>query len=489
MNEQHVIDHLASRQPEIVHWLKAFLRIPSVSADPSFSQGMNDARHFLVERLRQIGLQNVAMLDGGGEAAVYGEWNGAPGKPTLLVYGHYDVQPPDPIEQWRTPPFEPTEVDGRLYGRGTSDVKGSTTIALEVIASFLAVQGACPVNIKVFLEGEEETGSPSLRTIVDRYRPLLRADAVLSADGGRASANVPTINTGARGNAQLEVRLRTAHKDLHSGRYGGSVRNALHEMARLVASLHDDDGRVAVEGFCNGAATPTERQRADTAAFPYDEAAFFSDVGGSAYGEPGYTARERVTLRPALDVNGLWGGYTGGGGKTIVPCEATAKLTVRVVEGQDSGAVIRAVLSHLQRYCKPGCTLDVVAMSEGSPASTLAPDHPLVRAAEAVLEREAGRHAIHVRLGASVPVTSIFKEMLGIDTLMFGFNLPDEDVHAPNEFFRLQSIQQGTRAWTMLLGELAKHAPASFRRPEFSAAMKFSPESWSELSRAKTLFL
>ncbi|WP_395319139.1 dipeptidase [Variovorax sp. UC74_104] len=463
MNERHVIDHLDARQPEIVDWLKAFLRIPSVSADPSFAPHMHEARRFLVERLQRIGLSGVRLLDGGGEPAVYGEWNGAPGRPTLMVYGHYDVQPADPLDQWRTPAFEPTEVDGRLYGRGTSDVKGSTAIALEVIASFLAVQGRCPVNIKVFLEGEEETGSPSLRTIVERHRALLRCDAVLSADGGRASAEVPTINTGARGNAQLEVRLRTAHKDLHSGRYGGGVRNALHEMARLVASLHHADGGVAVEGFHDGAAPPTERQRADTAAFPYDEAAFFSDVGGSAHGEPGYTARERITLRPALDVNGLWGGYTGGGGKTIVPCEAQAKLTTRVVAGQNPRAVIHAVLRHLQRHCPPGCTLDVVAMNDGSPASTLAPHHPLVRAAEAVLERESGRRPIHVRLGASVPVTSIFKEMLGIDTLMFGFNLPDEDVHAPNEFFRLASIRQGTRAWTLLLAELAKHPPASFQ--------------------------
>ena len=462
MNAQHIIDHLDVRQSEIVDWLKAFLRIPSVSADPAFEKEMHEARRFLVQRLQQIGLANVHLLDGGGEPAVYGEWNGAPGKPTLMVYGHYDVQPADPLDQWRTPPFEPTEIDDRLYGRGTSDVKGSTTIALEVIASFLAVQGQCPVNIKVFLEGEEETGSPSLRTIVERHRPLLQADAVLSADGGRASAKVPTINTGARGNAQLEVRLRTAHKDLHSGRYGGSVRNALHEMARLMASLHHADGSVAVEGFHDGSAAPTERQRADTAAFPYDEEAFFSDVGGSAHGEPGYTARERVTLRPALDINGLWGGYAGDGGKTIVPCEAQAKLTARVVSGQDPRVVILAVLRHLQRHCPPGCTLDVVAMNDGSPASTLNPDHPLVRAAEAVLERESGQRPIQVRLGASVPVTSIFKETLGLDTLMFGFNLPDEDVHAPNEFFRLQSIRLGTRAWTMLLLELAMHPTASF---------------------------
>ncbi|KAG1394979.1 hypothetical protein G6F59_014083 [Rhizopus arrhizus] len=241
-------------------------------------------------------------------ACATGPSTGAPGRPTVLIYGHYDVQPADPVALWRTPPFEPTQVGDRLYARGTSDVKGSTPIALEVVFAFLATLRACPVNIKVFIEGEEETGSPSLRPLIDRYRDLLAADAVLSADGGRASATTPTINTGARGSAALEVKLRTASKDLHSGRYGGGVRNALHEMAALLASLHADDGSVAVDGFHAGAEPPTPRQRQDTAAFPYDEAAFFTDVAGASHGEPGYSPRERITLRPALDVNGMWGG-------------------------------------------------------------------------------------------------------------------------------------------------------------------------------------
>jgi acetylornithine deacetylase/succinyl-diaminopimelate desuccinylase-like protein len=466
MINQDVLDDLESRQPEILEWLKSFLRIPSVSADPSFEQGMHDARRFLLDRLERMGLANVQLLEGGGEPAVYGEWTGAPGKPTLMIYGHYDVQPADPVELWATPPFEPTVVDGRIYGRGTSDVKGSTTIALEVIASFLAVQGSCPVNVKVFLEGEEETGSPSLRALAARHRELLKADAVISADGGRASPSVPTVNTGARGVAQLEVRLRTASKDLHSGRYGGAVRNAVHEMARLAASLHRADGAVAVDGFYDQALAPTIRQRTDTAAFPYDEAAFFADVQGLAHGEPAYSARERVTLRPSLDVNGLWGGHTGSGLKTIIPCEASAKITARVVEGQGAGEVIQAVLRHLQARCPPGCRLEVVTVGEGSPASTIPPDHPLVRAAEAVLQRETGREAIHVRLGATVPVTSLLKETLGIATLMFGYNLPDEDVHAPNEFFRLKSMRDGAKAWALLLSELGNYPPASFASRE-----------------------
>ncbi|MGO4332446.1 M20/M25/M40 family metallo-hydrolase [Cupriavidus sp. 2TAF22] len=457
-----VIQYLESRQDNIVGWLDEFLRIPSVSADPAFAPRMEEARAFLLERLRSMGLDDVRLVDGGGEPAVYGSWLGAPGKPTLLIYGHYDVQPAEPIALWRTPPFEPTLDGDRLYARGASDVKGSTTIALEVVAAFLAVNGACPVNVKIFLEGEEETGSPSLSALAQRHRQLLSADAVLSADGGRASADFPTINTGARGNCLLEVSLITADKDLHSGRYGGCTLNALHEMARLVASLHRIDGSVAVEGFYAGAAPLAASQRADTAALPFDGVAYLGDVGAAAHGEPGFSMREQITLRPCLDVNGLWGGYTGSGNKTIIPCQANAKMSIRLVEGQESGQVLQAVLEHLQSHCLPGARLDVVAMHGGSPASTLDAGHPLVLAADQVLSSISGIRPVRVRLGASVPITSLFKEVLGIDTLMFGFNLPDEDVHAPNEFFRISSIAQGLKAWTLLLAALGEFAPATF---------------------------
>jgi acetylornithine deacetylase/succinyl-diaminopimelate desuccinylase-like protein len=459
---EHVVSFLHEEHDAVLSRLKTFLRIPSVSADPAFSVHMNEARQYLGERLKQIGMDNVRELDGGGEPAVYGEWLGAPGKPTILIYGHYDVQPEDPIELWNSPPFEPTERDGCLFARGASDVKGSTTIAIEVVAACLAVSGGCPVNVKVFLEGEEETGSPSLRSIIERHRDLLSVDAVLSADGGRASAVVPTINTGARGSGQLEFRVRTADKDLHSGRYGGCVRNALHEMARLVASLHDANGTVAVEGYYAGVDDPTPRQRADTAAFPFDPAAFLADVGAAHHGEPDFSVREQLTLRPSLDINGMWGGYTGQGGKTIIPNMATAKLTARLVEGQDSSDVLQKVVRHLRSHCPASLSLEVLNMFCGAPASTLHPEHPLVRAAEAVLFRETGRQPVHVRLGASVPITAVFKEMLGVDTLMFGYNLPDEDVHAPNEFFRIQSIGEGLRAWSLLLDELGRYPVSAF---------------------------
>ena len=457
-----VIDDLMGRVPAVRAELEAFLRIASVSTDPAFADGMAAARTFVVAWLKRIGLQRVQLLEGGGQPAVYGEWLGAPGKPTVLIYGHYDVQPPAPLEAWTSPPFEPTERDGRLYARGAADVKGSTTIAIEAVAGFLRVTGACPVNVKFFLEGEEETGSPSLRTIVERYRDLLAADAMLSVDGGRASKELSTINVGARGMSGLNVTLRTADKDVHSGRYGGTIRNALHEMARLIASLHDADGRIAVDGFMEAVLALSAQQRHDTAAFPFDGAAFCADIGAVPYGEPGYTVRERITMRPTLDVNGLWGGYTGSGAKTIIPNEASAKISMRLVPGQDPSVVRDLLRAHLQRRCPAGVSLTFDPGAPGSVASGLEPTHRLFQAGSVVMERLLGEKPVPVRLGPTVPITAIFKEMLGLDTLMFGFNLPEEDVHAPNEFFTLSSLPLGLRGWAMLLQELGAGGPEDF---------------------------
>ena len=460
-----VADTLASQAEAVRARLEDLIRLPSVSTDPAYEPGMQATRTYLLDWFREMGLQEVRQLDGGGHPALYGSWNGAPGRPTLLIYGHYDVQPPDPLEEWISPPFEPTERDGCLFGRGASDDKGSSVIAIAAVAAYLQQTGGCPVNVKLFLEGEEEVGSPSLPAIVARYGDLLRADAMLSADGGRASATIPTINVGARGNTGFEFKLTTAAKDLHSGRYGGAVRNALHEMAKLVASLHDEEGRIAVTGYLDSVAPPTNSARHDTAAFPVDEAAFCAEVGAAPLGEPGYTLRERLTLRPAIDVNGMWGGYTGAGAKTVIPREARAKLTMRLVAGQDPEQARAMVQEHLVARCPPGVRLAFEGRGAGSPASSLSPTHPLVRAGSVVLERLLGRRPVPVRLAATVPITALFKSLLGIDTLMFAFGLPDEDVHAPNEFFRLSSIPLGLRAWVMLLEELGRVDPAAFHAP------------------------
>lgn len=454
-----LFDHL----PAIHAWLFGYLKIPSVSTDSQFLESMQQARSYVAQRLEAIGLENVQELDGGGAPAIFAEWCHAPACPTILIYGHYDVQPADPLEQWRSPPFEPTVVDGRIYARGASDVKAATTIALETVAGFLRVEGACPVNIKVLIEGEEEVGSPTLGHIIARYGPLLQVDAALSADGGRVSASHPSINVGARGNATAEIKIRTANKDLHSGRYGGAVRNALHEMARLISTLHHADGTVAVESFYHAVPALSAQDRAGIAALPFSEREFVQEVGASRFGEPGFSLREQVTMRPCLDINGMWGGYCGEGAKTIIPHEAHAKFSIRVVPGQDPAVVLEKVLKHLQLHLPEGADLEVVQHTIGAPASSLSSGHPLVLAAKQTLKARTRIDAVAVRLGASVPITNIFKEQLGIDTLMFGHNLPDEDVHAPNEFFRLQSIQEGLLDWTSMLRILAGFAPAQLR--------------------------
>ena len=461
-----VADHLASRKEEILERMLTLIRFPSVSTDPAFDDGMRGAREFLLARLRAIGMPDVRLLDApGGQPAVFGAWLGAgPDKPTIMVYGHYDVQPADPLELWHSPPFEPTIRDGRIYARGASDVKGSTTIAVETVAGFLAVEGGCPVNIKLFLEGEEEVGSPSLTGIIERNRALLAADAMISADGGGAAGKIPVLNIGCRGICALQFSLRTAKKDAHSGKVGGAMRNALHEMARIVATLHDEEGRVTVEGFEAGAPPMTNAMRAESASVPLDEAAWYADFGATPFGDPAYTVRERTTLRPTVEVNGMWGGYTGQGGKTVTPAEAHAKLTMRLIPGQDPAAAQAAVKAHIERVAGPGVDLAFSMREGGTRAYTLPADNPLRAATTAVLRREKGAEPAIARLGGTVPIMTIFSEQLGMDSLMFGLASPDEDAHAPNEFFRLSSLDEGLRLWPLLLTELGTLPASAFRR-------------------------
>jgi acetylornithine deacetylase/succinyl-diaminopimelate desuccinylase-like protein len=458
-----VISRLQSDRDAILERLKTLLRIPSVSTDPAFAPHMEAAREFLLDRLRTIGLDNVQLLDGGeGQPAVFGEYLGAPGRPTLIVYGHYDVQPPDPLDLWTSPPFEPTERDGRLYARGASDVKGSTTIALETIGAFLAVTGGCPINIKLFLEGEEECGSPSLRAIVAKHCDLLAADAMLSADGGRASTTIPTLGIGGRGLAAFEFSLRTAAKDGHSGRFGGAARNALVEISKLIASLHDDKGRIQVAGYGDDAMPVTNAARVAAAALPADDAAFYAAIGGTPWGDPQYTVRELTTIRPTIEVNGMWGGYTGAGTKTVLPSAAHAKITMRLAPGMDPSKAGLAVRTHLESLVPPGVTISFTPERGGTPAPTLPEEHPLLVTAMAVQERVHGRAPVITRSGGTLPISAIFRDMLGIGTLAYGLAMPDEDVHAPNEFFRLSSFDEGLRSWPMLLTALGETTAADF---------------------------
>jgi acetylornithine deacetylase/succinyl-diaminopimelate desuccinylase-like protein len=462
-----VLAHLMEGRDGFVARLRDFVACPSVSTDPAYAEGMAAARRWLVTRLSQLGFSDAREIAAGGHPAVTAQWHGAgPDAPTLLVYGHYDVQPPDPAEAWTTPAFELTARNGRLYGRGVSDDKGPMLLAVETLGAFLAAEGRLPVNVTLLLEGEEECGSASLPAILAAHRDALAADAVLSADGARWRADLPTMTVATRGNTALEFSLRTAAKDLHSGRYGGVAPNALHAMARLLATLHDADGNIAVAGFDEGVVAPTAEERAALAAIPFDVAAHDASIGISS-GRGTAEFLERLWLRPTLDANGMWGGYTGAGGKTVIPAEAHAKLSMRLVPGQDPARCVDAVAAHLRAHCPVGAQLTIRATRQGTRAYAVPDAHPLLLAAEDALESTTGRRPLRVRMGATLPLTDIVSGLLGIDTVMFSFATADEDFHAPNENWRDSAIGEGFAAWVALLrklGQLTAGDFAAFRR-------------------------
>jgi acetylornithine deacetylase/succinyl-diaminopimelate desuccinylase-like protein len=454
-----VLARLAAGHDRVLAELIAFASIPSVSADPAHAADVRAAAEWVAARLGAAGPLAVRTLATAGNPVVYGEWLSAPGKPTVLVYGHYDVQPPDPLEQWISPPFTPTVRDERLYARGVSDDKGPMLIPIAVAQAYFAELGRLPLNVKFLFEGEEEVGSPSLEDFITAHRDLLAADVVISADGAMWRIDEPSLTLSNRGLAGLELTLTGPSKDLHSGRHGGSVANPLHALARLIATLHAPDGRVAVAGFYDRVRDLTPEERADIARLPFDEAAYLARVGASAaVGEPGYTTLERQWTRPTIEVNGMWGGYQGPGSKTVVPSTAHAKITCRLVPDQDPADVVARLVRHLETHVPPGTRLRVTPGEHGAPAAHIARDHVALAAAEGALEAVYGVKPLRVRMGGTVPVAEIFQRVMGLSTVYFSFSTGDEDFHAPNEFFRLHRLHEGLAAWVHLWSALGERA-------------------------------
>jgi acetylornithine deacetylase/succinyl-diaminopimelate desuccinylase-like protein len=428
--------------------LRDFVTIPSVSTDPTYRNGMGQAADWLVRHLRSLGFDHVATRATGGHPVVTADWlHAPPGAPTLLVYGHYDVQPPDPLDLWASPPFVPTERDGRLYARGVSDDKGPVLVALTAAAALIAT-GTLRVNLRLLLEGEEEVGSANLDPFVTAHAGELAADWVLSADGARWRADLPTLIVATRGICALEVTVRGAAKDLHSGRHGGMAPNPIQHLARLLAGLHDETGRVAVPGFYDRARPVTAEQRAQLAAIPFDEAAYAQSIGlNRAAGQPGTSALERNWLLPTLELNGITGGYAGPGGKTVIPAAASAKLTCRLVADQEPEEIAHLIAQDLRRRAADDVSVDVAIQPGHAHPSAIDPDHPGLVLAGRVLDELYGVAPLHTRMGATLPICGIFRRRLGLDTVAFSFATSDEDYHAPNEFFRLSSWDEGLRGW------------------------------------------
>jgi len=445
---ERVLAYLEANHDRILGELIEFTAIPSVSTDPAHAADVRAAALWVAAALERAGPFTVRTIPTAGNPVVYAEWLGAPGKLTVLVYGHYDVQPADPLERWQSPPWTPVVRDGRLYARGVSDDKAPMVIPIRVAEAFFAVTGGLPVNVKCVFEGEEEIGSPSLDAFIRDNTELLTADVVLSADGAMWRIDEPSLTVASRGLVGLEITLTGASKDLHSGRHGGGIANPLHAMARLIASLHDADGRVAVAGFYDRVRELTSRDRAAIAALPFDEGAYLAQVGApAAFGEPGYTTLERQWTRPTIEVNGMWGGYAGPGQKTVIPSQAHAKITCRLVPDQDPADVLALVTRHLEEHVPPGTRLSIAPGDHGSRPAHIRADHFALQAAEAALRAVYGVRPLIVRMGGTVPIAELFARHMGLETVFFSFSTADEDFHAPNEFFRIHRLHEGLEAW------------------------------------------
>jgi len=445
--------HLAARVERYLAELCDFCAIPSISAQPAHQPDIERAARFAADRLARAGLADVAVHPTAGHPVVTAAWRGDDRLPTVLVYGHYDVQPPEPLDAWQSPPFEPTVRADRLYARGASDDKGPLLIPIVVAEAFLAMRGSLPVNLKFLIEGEEETGSPHLETAVGGLSDLLAADLVLSADGAMWRADLPSVIVASRGLLALDLTVEGAARDLHSGRHGGSAPNPLVALAALVAGLHDPDGRVAVAGFYAGIRPPDPAILRTIEAIGFDAGRYFAEIG-ARLPDPlpsGAELLRRQWLEPTLELNGVTGGYAGAGTKTVIPARAGAKITCRLVAGQDPDRVFDALRRHLEQSCPAGFGLEITRHGRGSAAAALPPDLPALGVVEDVLEGLYGVRPRRVAMGATIPIGGIFRRTLGIETVFFSFSTADEDFHGPNEFFRLKSFRDGLVAWARVL--------------------------------------
>jgi len=429
--------------------LAEYVAIPSVSLDAD-RETMLQAANWLLTKLDFAGGR---IVETGGHPAVIGEWMGAPGAPTVLVYGHYDVQPTGELQEWITPPFELAVADGRLRGRGVTDDKGPVYIALEVVRQFIEQEGALPLNVRFLFEGEEEIGSPHLSDCVRAHAQDFAADVVISADGAMWRPSEPSLSVASKGLLAFDIEVVGANRDLHSGRYGGTVANPVHALVQILAGLHDADGGIAVPGFDEGIPPLGEAEEAEIAAVPFDEEAYRTELGvDELFGQPGLTTLQRLWTRPTVEINGI----TGGGSYTVIPHRASAHVTCRLVPGQDPGRVAASIEKHLKAARVPGVQVTVAFENGAVPAYTIAADHPaIVAARQALSDVYPGQQVLLARIGGTLPATVLFEQALGAKTLFFSFSTADELLHAPNEFLRISRLREGMRAWEVLLRLLA----------------------------------
>jgi acetylornithine deacetylase/succinyl-diaminopimelate desuccinylase-like protein len=446
--DEHKKDHLEE--------LGELLRIPSVSAKSEHRDDIQRAARWIANKLRAIGMDGVAIIPTKLHPLVYAEWLGAPGKPTVLFYGHYDVQPPEPVELWTSPPFEPTVRKGKLFARGSADDKGQVHIQLAALESLMKVHGRLPVNVKLIIEGEEEVGSENIYKYMRANKAKLKADAVLVSDTAMVAPGVPSISYGLRGLSYYQLEISGAKQDLHSGVYGGAVPNPLQVLSDLFARLHDEKGRVAVPGFYRNVKALSSRERRALRALPWSEKDLKKFVGAPALtGEKGYSTIERLWCRPTLELNGMWGGYTGQGAKTVIPAKAYAKFSTRLVPNQDPKKIAELVEKQVRRLLPKTVRCKFETLSTGKPW-VASYDDPIFQTASRALSEGFGRKAVFIREGGSIPFVTEVQDLFGVPCVLMGFGLPDENAHAPDEHLSLAHYYGGIRSVARFYEELGK---------------------------------
>jgi len=451
------IEYARQNHPRFKEELKALLRIPSISTLPEHNGDCHFAAEELAADLGKIGMENVRLIDTAGHPLVYADWLHAAGKPTVLVYGHYDVQPPDPLDEWLSPPFEPTERNGNLYARGAVDDKGQVVAQVKAIESLLAANGKLPINVRILFEGEEEVGGEGIAGYVASKPADLKADFALVSDTELFAPGLPTLCVGLRGMIYTEIEVRGAKTDLHSGMYGGAAPNPFVALAQILANLKDKEGRILIPGFYDDVVPPSAEELAAWNSLPFDEEHYRQTEVGSRelVGESGYSVLERTWARPTLDVHGIPGGFTGAGAKTVIPAKATAKVSMRLVPDMTPAKSFALYKEYVEKLVPPGVDVEVRLIHSGDPC-LIPVDNPYIQAATRALHKVWGKDTVFIRSGGSIPIVGDFARNLGLPSVMMGFGLPDDNLHAPNEKFNLQNFALGIESLIEFLEEAGR---------------------------------
>ena len=457
MSQSKAVEFARQHGVRFVDELKELLRIPSVSTAPEHKDDVRKAAEFTADGLRAAGMENVRLIEttaGLGHPLVYADWlHAGADKPTVLCYGHYDVQPAEPLDEWKSPPFEPTERDGNIYARGAVDDKGQMWMHVKALESLLKAEGALPVNIKVIVEGEEEVGGEGIAHFVREHGDVLKADAALVSDTELFAPELPTLCVGLRGMIYTELEVRGAMTDLHSGMYGGAAPNPFVSIAQIIAKLKDEDGHIAIPGFYDGIEEPTADELKAWKSLPFDEEHYRkTEIGSPALtGEPKFSVLERTWSRPTMDVHGMPGGFIGAGAKTVIPAKAVAKISFRLVPGMKPETTFAKYKAFVESICPKGVTCEVRLIHSGEPI-VVSTDNAYIRAAAAAMKEVWDKDTVYVRGGGSIPIVGDFVRELGIPTVMMGFGLPDDNLHAPNEKFHLANFHRGIESIIRFFG-------------------------------------